>query len=89
VRKSEETRTAQALNLSKILNVSVAQAASLPLRPLYPKVLLNPLGGLILAAGMGFGAAFWEEQCDDRVYSPASICEASGLKTLAVFHERV
>jgi uncharacterized protein involved in exopolysaccharide biosynthesis len=87
VRKSEEARTAQALNLSKILNVSVAQAASLPLRPLYPKVWLNLLGGLILAAGMGFGAALWEEQGDDRIYSSAAIYEASGLTTLAVFRE--
>jgi uncharacterized protein involved in exopolysaccharide biosynthesis len=86
-RKSEEARTAQALNVSKILNVSVAQGASLPLRPLYPKVWLNLLAGLLLAAGAGLGAAYWEEQQDDRIYSSSSIYEASGLQTLAVFRE--
>jgi uncharacterized protein involved in exopolysaccharide biosynthesis len=87
VRKSEEARTAHALNLSKILNVSVAQPPSQPLRPVNPKVWLNLLAGLILAAGMGFGAAYWEEQQDDLLYSAASIYEASGLKTVAVFRE--
>jgi uncharacterized protein involved in exopolysaccharide biosynthesis len=87
VRKSEEARTAQALNLSKILNVSVAQPASLPLRPMSPKVWLNLLSGLVLAAGMGLGAAYWEEHQDQRIFSTASIYDASGLKTVAVFRE--
>jgi uncharacterized protein involved in exopolysaccharide biosynthesis len=87
VRKSEEARTAQALNLSKILNVSVAQPASLPIWPMSPKVWLNLLAGLILAAGMGLGAAYWEEQQDKRIFSTASIYEASGLRTVAVFRE--
>jgi tyrosine-protein kinase Etk/Wzc len=87
VRKSEEARTAQALNLSKILNVSVAQPASTPLRPVYPKVWLNLLVGLMLAALMSVGAAFWEEEQDDRIFSAASIYEASGLQTVAVFRE--
>jgi polysaccharide biosynthesis protein PslE len=87
VRKGEEARTAQALNLSKILNVSIAQPASLPLRPLYPKVWFNLLVGLVLAGGMGVGAAYWEEEHDDLIYSPSAISEASGLKTVAVFSE--
>jgi uncharacterized protein involved in exopolysaccharide biosynthesis len=87
VRKGEEARTAQALNLSKILNVSIAQPASLPLRPLYPKVWFNLLVGLLLACGMGVGAAYWEEEHDDLIYSPSAISEASGLKTVAVFSE--
>jgi uncharacterized protein involved in exopolysaccharide biosynthesis len=87
VRKSEEARTAQALNLSKILNVSVAQPASLPIRPMSPTVWLNLLAGLVLAAGMGLGAAYWEEQQDKRIFSTASIYEASGLRTVAVFRE--
>jgi uncharacterized protein involved in exopolysaccharide biosynthesis len=87
VRKGEEARTAQALNLSKILNVSLAQPPSLPLQPTYPKVWLNLIVGLILAAALGVGAAYWEEQRDDRIYSPASIAEISGLRTVAVFRE--
>ncbi len=84
VRKSEEARTAQALNSSRILNVSMAQNPSLPLKPVYPKVWFNLLVGLVLGAGLGVGAAYWEEQHDDVLYSPVSIAEASGLKTVAI-----
>jgi uncharacterized protein involved in exopolysaccharide biosynthesis len=89
VRKSEEARTAQALNLSKILNVSIAQPPSLPLEPVAPRVAFNLLVGLVLAAGLGFGAAYWEEQHDERIFDTPSIYEASGLKTVAVFNEEV
>jgi hypothetical protein len=36
---------------------------------------------------MGVGAAYWEEEHDDLIYSPSAISEASGLKTVAVFSE--
>jgi uncharacterized protein involved in exopolysaccharide biosynthesis len=84
VRKSEEARTAQALNSSRILNVSMAQSPSLPLKPVYPKVWFNLLVGLVLATALAVGAAYWEEQHDDVLYSPISIAEASGLKTVAI-----
>jgi len=84
VRKGEEARTAQALNSSKILNVSLAQAPSLPLRPLVPKVWFNLLVGLFLGVGLGVGAAYLEEQQDDLIYSPVTIAEASGLRTVAI-----
>jgi len=87
VRKSEEARTAQALNLSKILNVSVAQPPSLPLQPVTPKVWLNLIGGLLLAVALGIGAAYWEERQDECIYSAATISEVSGLATLAVFRD--
>lgn len=87
VRKSEEARTAQALNLSKILNVSVAQPASMPLEPISPKVWFNLLVGFVLAVVAGVGAAYWEEEHDDVIYSAAAIDLAAGLKTVAVFRE--
>lgn len=87
VRKSEEARTAQALNLSKILNVSVAQPPSMPLRPVSPRVWLNLLTGLFLGAAMAVGAALWEEEHDDLIYSASAINVVSGLKTVAVFQE--
>lgn len=89
VRKSEEARTAQGLNLNKILNVSIAQPPSEPLRPVFPIVWLNLLAGVVLAVGVGVGAAYWEEERDPKIYSAAAISEASGgLNTIAVLREQ-
>ncbi|MGH7918065.1 MAG: hypothetical protein ACREQE_11395, partial [Candidatus Binataceae bacterium] len=87
VRKSEEARTAQGLNLNKILNVSVAQPPLQPDRPVFPIVWLNLIAGLVLGAGVGFGAAYWEEERDPKIYSAAAIAEACGLNTIAVLRE--
>jgi uncharacterized protein involved in exopolysaccharide biosynthesis len=87
VRKGEEARTAQGLNLSKILNVSVAQPPLEPDRPVFPIVWLNLIAGLVLGAGVGLGAAYWEEERDPKIYSAAAIADACGLNTIAVLRE--
>ncbi len=84
VRKGEEARAAQGLNLNKILNVSLAQAPTQPLSPFFPVIWLNLLAGAVLAAGAGFAAAYWEEQRDPRIYSAAAVEEASGMTTIAI-----
>jgi uncharacterized protein involved in exopolysaccharide biosynthesis len=84
VRKGEEARAAQGLNLNKILNVSLAQPPTQPLSPVFPVLWLNFLGGAALAVCAGFGAAYWEERNDPRIYSPADIEEASGVTTIAI-----
>jgi capsular polysaccharide biosynthesis protein len=68
----------------EFLNVSIAQPPSKPLGPVVPKVWLNVLAGIVLAAGFALGAAYWEEQSDQRIYSRVAIAEASGLETIAV-----
>ena len=88
VRKSEEARTAQALNLNKILNVSVAQPPTAPLKPVFPKVWLNLAAALLLAGALGFGAAMWEEERDERIYSTATIGDVSGLTTVAILRDQ-
>jgi uncharacterized protein involved in exopolysaccharide biosynthesis len=87
VRKTEEARTAQALNLSKILNVSIAQPPLLPLRPVFPKIWINLGAGLILALLLGGLAAWWEEWQDDRIFSAVTIAEVSGLSTVAILRD--
>ncbi|MDO8432695.1 MAG: hypothetical protein Q7S58_09830 [Candidatus Binatus sp.] len=83
LRKGEEARAAQALNQSKILNVSIAQPANLPLRPDFPNVMLNLLVGLIAAAAFGLAAAYAEEQRDPKLYSARAIKQVSGLPAVA------
>jgi uncharacterized protein involved in exopolysaccharide biosynthesis len=87
VRKTEEARTAQALNLNKILNVSIAQPPLLPLRPVFPKVWLNLGAGMVLALLLGGLAAWWEESRDDRIFSPVTVAEVSGLSTVAILRD--
>jgi uncharacterized protein involved in exopolysaccharide biosynthesis len=87
VRKSEEARTAGALTIDKILNVSVAVPPSIPLEPVFPVVRLNLLAGLAAAVILGFLAAYWEEWQDDRIFSTATIAEVSGLNTVAILRD--
>ncbi len=87
VRKSEEARAAEALNQSRILNVSVAQPATAPLRPVFPKVPLNTAAGLILGLLLGVAAAYREEENDPKIYSSATISEVAGLETVAVLSD--
>jgi uncharacterized protein involved in exopolysaccharide biosynthesis len=84
VHKGEEARAAEGLNLSKILNVSLAQAPTQPLTPVFPIIWLNLLAGAALAVGAGIAAAYWEEQCDPRIYSAAVAEEASGVSAIAI-----
>ena len=86
-RKSEEARAAEALNRSRILNVSVAQPATEPLRPISPKVPLNTGAGLILGLLLGVAAAYREEENDPKIYSSATISEVAGLETVAVLSD--
>lgn len=87
VRKSEEARAAEALNRSRILNVSVAQPATAPLRPVFPNVPLNTAAGLILGLVLGVAAAYREEENDPKIYSSATISEVAGLDTVAVLSD--
>jgi uncharacterized protein involved in exopolysaccharide biosynthesis len=89
VRKSEEARTAQALNINKILNVSIAEPPTVPLEPLFPKVWLNLIAGVAAAVIFGSLAAYWEESQDDRIFSTATITEVSGLSTVAILRDEV
>ncbi|MGH7915458.1 MAG: GumC family protein [Candidatus Binataceae bacterium] len=84
VRKGEEAHAAQGLNLNKILNISLAQAPTLPMMPSFPIIWLNLLAGAVLGVLAGIAAAFWEEQRDPRLYSTAAVEEASGVSAIAV-----
>jgi len=84
VRKSEEARAAEALNRSRILNVSIAQPATAGLHPVFPNVPMNTGAGLLLGLALGIAAAYREEENDPKIYSSATISEVAGLDTVAV-----
>jgi uncharacterized protein involved in exopolysaccharide biosynthesis len=89
VRKGEEARAAQALNRSRILNVTIVQDPVKPLEPVFPKLGLNLLAGLLMALIFASGAAWWAETRDPRICSMAAISQATGLPTVAVVADRL
>jgi uncharacterized protein involved in exopolysaccharide biosynthesis len=89
VRKGEEARAAEALNQSRILNVSVVQAPTMPIEPVSPRIMLNLITGLLFALILAAAAAYWSEEYDPRICSTASIFKDTGLSTVAILDDRM
>jgi hypothetical protein len=43
--------------------------------------------GLLLAIGCAIGVGYLEESLDPRIYSPAAVAAAAGMKTIAQLRE--
>jgi polysaccharide biosynthesis transport protein len=65
-------------------NASLLARATPPGTPSSPKVAANLLLGLILALGMGMGAAFLLEQFDKRIRVPGDAVSALGLPVIGI-----
>jgi uncharacterized protein involved in exopolysaccharide biosynthesis len=89
VRKGEEARASEALNQSRILNVSVVQAPTAPIEPVSPRIMLNLITGLLFALILAAAAAYWSEEYDPRICSTASIFKDTGLNTVAILDDRM
>lgn len=89
VRKGEEARAAEALNQSRILNVSVVQDPTTPLEPISPRIKLNLIAGLLFAVMLALAAAYWSEEYDPKICSTASIIRDTGLSTVAILDDRL
>jgi uncharacterized protein involved in exopolysaccharide biosynthesis len=63
-KKHEEARISAAMDQQRIVNVSIAQPAQRPLRPVAPRKALNLILGLLLGAMGGLGFAFVTEYFD-------------------------
>jgi succinoglycan biosynthesis transport protein ExoP len=63
-KKHEEARISAAMDQQKIVNVSIAQPAQRPLKPVAPRKALNLLLGVLLGALGGLGLAFVTEYFD-------------------------
>lgn len=89
VRKGEEARAADALNRSRILNITVVEGPAKPVQPVFPKMPINLAVGLILGIALGICGAHWAETHDPRICSVAAIADLTGLPTVAVVKDRL
>jgi uncharacterized protein involved in exopolysaccharide biosynthesis len=89
VRKGEEARAAEALNQSRILNVSVVQDPTYPIEPVSPRIKLNLIAGLLFGLILAIAAAYWSEEYDPKICSTASIFKDTGLNTVAILDDRL
>jgi uncharacterized protein involved in exopolysaccharide biosynthesis len=82
LRKQEDARTADELDNRRILNVSIAQAAVVPVLPKYSSALLVVLG-VLLAVIVGLGSTFVAELLDPAFRTPDEVRELLELPVLA------
>jgi uncharacterized protein involved in exopolysaccharide biosynthesis len=82
LRKREEARITDALDKSKISNVSLAQAPSLPVLPA-KSPLITLLVGLAAAIIFSAGAVFVTEQLDHSFHTPSDLHAYLNLPVLA------
>lgn len=70
-------------------NVNVLSAATAPLKPSSPKLLLNTLVAIFLGGLLAVGTALMRELMDRRVRGPQDLVEALGLPMLGVMPKPV
>ncbi len=86
-KKHEEARISAAMDQQKIVNVSIAQPAQRPLKPVGPRKALNLLLGLLLGAIGGLGLAFVAEYFDHSFTTGHDLEARLGIPLLGAIPE--
>lgn len=81
--KREEARIGDALDRQKIMDVAIAETATVPALPAYPHRALALLVGLLLASFVSPGLAFAVDYFDPSVRTPDELREALQIPVLA------
>jgi uncharacterized protein involved in exopolysaccharide biosynthesis len=79
----EQARIDQAMETTKISNISVIQKASASLKPVKPRKTLNLALGFFLGIFGGLGVAFFSEYLDHSIKTPEDVEEKLQLQLLA------
>jgi uncharacterized protein involved in exopolysaccharide biosynthesis len=87
-KKHEEARISAAMDQQRIVNVSIAQPALRPLRPVGPRKALNLLLGLLLGALGGLGLAFVVEYFDHSVTTGRDLEMRVGIPLLGAIPDQ-
>jgi uncharacterized protein involved in exopolysaccharide biosynthesis len=70
LRKQEESRISDALDQKRIVNVAVAEAATVPALPSSAPWVTTLLVGILLATLVGLGSAFAADYLDPTIRTP-------------------
>jgi len=84
VQKREEARIGDALDRQRIVNVAIAEAATVPALPAHPHWALTLLIGTLLACLVSPGLAFAADYFDPSVRTPDELLETLRIPVLAV-----
>ncbi|MFQ5667105.1 MAG: GumC family protein [Candidatus Binatia bacterium] len=82
-KKVEEARFSEALDRSRIVNVSVVEHAAVPTAPRPGKRVITLVLGAIVSLAAGIGLAVLADRTDPTVLSAAAAEKVSGLKVIA------
>lgn len=82
-KKNQEARISAAMDQEKIVNVSIAQPAERPLRPVAPKKTINLMVGLFLGTLVALGLAFFVEYFDHGFTTGSDLERRLGVTHLA------
>ena len=85
--KLEESRISDTMDMEKIANVSIIQAALVPLEPVKPKKLLNIILAIILGTVGSLGLAFFSEFMDHSFTTGTDFEEKLDMPLLASIPE--
>ncbi len=86
-KKHEEARISAAMDQQRIVNVSIAQPAQRPLRPVAPNKPLNLVLGLLLGTFGGLGLAFVTEYFDHSFTTGRGLEARLGIPLLGTIPE--
>lgn len=85
LRKLEEARISDDMDRQKIANISVIQAASMPIDPVKPQKGYNLMLGAVLGALAALGSGFLSEYASQGLSSPEAVRKRLDLPVLASF----
>jgi uncharacterized protein involved in exopolysaccharide biosynthesis len=85
--KREQERTSDALDKTRIANVTIAVPPAIPVLPVYsvPMVVLVALG---LALVLSVGTAYTVDYCDTTLHSPAQVIDNLGIPVVVAMPRR-
>lgn len=83
LRKQEESRISDALDQKRIVNVAVAEAATVPALPSSPAWLSTLLVGSLLATLVGLGSAFAADYLDPTIRTPDELEQVLDVPVLS------